>query len=104
MIALPPVTHIRIDASGVAWIDATNVKVIEVAVDKLAHDCAPEAMQNQYPHLTLSQIYAALAYYHDHKEQFDRQIQEDLHEVSALREAAGEPPKAGLIRTLKRRS
>ena len=103
MIAVEPVTHIRIDANGVAWIDTTNVKVIEVAVDKLAHRCTPEEMQAQYPHLTLSQIYAALAYYHDHKEQFDAQIQTDLREVSALRETAGEPPQAEQLRALKRR-
>jgi len=104
MIAAEPLTHIRLDANGVAWIDATNVKVIEVAVDKLAHHSTPEEMQAQYPHLTLSQIYAALAYYHDHKEQFDTQIQNDLREVSALRESASEPPKAQQLRALKRRS
>ena len=104
MIAAEPLTHIRLDDNGVAWIDATNVKVIEVAVDKRAHRCTPEEMRDQYPHLALSQIYAALAYYHDHKEQFDAQIQKDLREVSALRETAGEPPKAGQLRALKQRS
>jgi uncharacterized protein (DUF433 family) len=103
MIAVEPITHIRLDANGVAWIDATNVKVIEVAVDKLAHHCTAEEIQAQYPHLSLSQIYAALAYYHDHKEQFDAQIQKDLREVGAVRETAGEPPKADQLRALKRR-
>lgn len=104
MIAVEPVTHIRLDASGIAWIDATNVKVIEVAVDKLSHHCTAEEMHVQYPHLSLSQIYAALAYYHDHKEHFDAQIQQDLREISALREAAGTPPKVAQLRTQKRRS
>ena len=104
MIAAEPLIHIRLDANGVAWIDDTNVKVVEVAVDKLAHHCTPEEMQVQYPHLSLGQIYGALAYYHDHKKQFDAQIQKDLHEVSALRDAAGNPPKAQELRKLKKRA
>ena len=102
MIAAEPVTHIRLDAQGAAWIDDTNVKVLEVAVDKLAHHCSAEEIREQYPHLTLSQVYAALAYYHDHPELFDAQIQQDLREVDALRETAGEPPKAERLRALKR--
>ena len=34
-------THIHLDPMGVAWIDDTNVKVIEVVVQKLATDPAP---------------------------------------------------------------
>ena len=103
MIATEPLTHICLDANGVAWIDDSNVKVVEVAVDQLAHHCTPEEIQAQYPYLSLSQIYAALAYYHDHKQPLDAQIQRDLHEVSALRKTAGEPPKAVQLRALKRR-
>ena len=98
MIAAEPMTHVRLDSKGVAWIDDTNVKVLEVAVDKLSHHSTPEEMQKEYPHLSLAQIYAALAYYHDHKKQFDAQIEKDLREVSTLREAAGPPPKADQLR------
>ena len=34
--------HVRLDASGVAWIDETNVKVIEVVVDRMAYGWSPE--------------------------------------------------------------
>jgi uncharacterized protein (DUF433 family) len=104
MLATEPVTHIRLDAKGTAWIDETNVKVIEVVVDKQARGSTPEEMAREYPHLSLGQIYAALAYYHDHKEQLDAQIQKDLREVNTLREAAGEPPKAAQLRAMKRRA
>lgn len=104
MIAAAPVTHISLDANGVAWIDDTNVKVIEVVVDQLAHRCMAEEIAEQYPHLTLGQIHAALAYYHDHRRQFDAQIQSDLNEAGALRETAGEPPKAETLRARKRRA
>ena len=36
MIAVELVSHIRTDAQGQAWIDETNVKVIEVIKDWLA--------------------------------------------------------------------
>src|SRR5262249_52942879 len=102
-IAAESVTHVRLDSKGVAWVDATNMKVIELAVDKLAHHSTPEEMQKKYPHLTLAQIYPALANYHDQKEPFNGQIGNDLHEVRVLREAAGPPPKADQLRALKKR-
>jgi hypothetical protein len=37
-------SHIRLDEKGAAWIDDTNVKVMEVVLDKLAHPSSPEEM------------------------------------------------------------
>src|SRR5205809_2337277 len=85
-------THIWIDDRGVAWIDQTNVKVIEVVMDKLAHGSSPEEMHFQYPHLSLSQIYAALAYYHDHQAAMDTQIERGAREYERLKSQAGETP------------
>ena len=85
-------THIRLDDRGVAWIDQTNVKVIEVVLDKLAHGSSPEEMHFQYPHLSLSQIYAALAYYHDHQAAMDTQIERGAREYERLKSQAGETP------------
>ena len=34
---VPMTAHIRLDDRGVAWIDDTNTKVIEVALDMIAH-------------------------------------------------------------------
>jgi uncharacterized protein (DUF433 family) len=85
-------THIRLDERGVAWIDQTNVKVIEVVLDKLAHGSSPEEMHFQYPHLSLSQIYAALSYYHDHQTEMDAQIERSAREYERLKSQAGETP------------
>ena len=64
-------THIWLDDRGVAWIDQANVKVVEVVLDKLAQGSSPEEMHYQYPHLSLAQIHAALAYYYDHQSELD---------------------------------
>jgi uncharacterized protein (DUF433 family) len=67
-------TLIELDERGVAWITGTKVKVIEVTTDKLAHGSSPEEMHVQYPHLSLAQIYAALAYYYEHQTEFEAEI------------------------------
>jgi uncharacterized protein (DUF433 family) len=77
-------SHIRLDVRGIAWIDDTNVKVIEVVLDKLAHGSSAEEMHFQYPHLSLSQIYAALSYYHDHQDAFDAEIARQVEEYDNL--------------------
>ena len=43
--------YIVIDANSIAWIADTKVKVIEIALDKLAHGSSPEELHFQYPHL-----------------------------------------------------
>ncbi|MFL6215811.1 MAG: DUF433 domain-containing protein [Blastocatellia bacterium] len=86
------VTHIRIDENGVAWVEGTTVKVIEVAIDKIAHGSSSEEMHFQYPHLSLAQIHAALAHYYDHQAAYDAEIAQQLREVEELRKQAGESP------------
>ncbi|HVG34491.1 MAG TPA: DUF433 domain-containing protein [Pyrinomonadaceae bacterium] len=77
-------THIEIDDKGVAWIDDTNVKVVEVVVDKLVHGSSPEEMHFQYPHLSLAQIHAALAYYYDHQAELEAEIEQRWREANKL--------------------
>jgi uncharacterized protein (DUF433 family) len=76
MPAMKPVvsTLVELDEQGVAWISGTRVKVIEVALDKLAHGSSPEEMAFQYPHLSLAQIHAALAYYYEHQRELDSTV------------------------------
>lgn len=85
-------THIRLDERGIAWIDDTNVKVIEIVLDKIAHRSSPEEIHFQYPHLSLAQIYAALGYYHDHQPELDAQIQRGANDYERLKSEAVETP------------
>ena len=93
-------THIWLDDRGLAWIDRTNLKVIEVVMDKLAHGSSPEEMHFQYPHLSLAQIHAALAYYYDHKTEIDAQIEQSLRRYEELRAQGGETPLRKKLREL----
>ena len=84
--------HIHRDPDGRAWIDDTNVKVIEVAMDYLAHGSSPEEMHRQFPHLSLAQIHAALAFYYDHQAEFDAAIEQSVARAAASAAAARDTP------------
>lgn len=82
--------HIWLDERGVAWIDQSNTKVIEVAQDMIAHGWSPEEIHFQHSHLSLGQIHAALSFYYDHRDVLDPAIQQALRDVEKLRVQAGE--------------
>jgi uncharacterized protein (DUF433 family) len=84
--------HVHLDERGVAWIDDTNVKVIEVVLDKTAYGLSPEEIHFGYPDLSLAQIHAALSYYYDHQAEIDAEIERQVREVEALAAQAGESP------------
>lgn len=84
--------HIYLDERGVAWVDDTNVKVIEVVLDKLAYGWSPEEIHFQHSYLSLAQIHAALSYYYDHQSAFDAEIERQLQEVNALAAQARDSP------------
>jgi uncharacterized protein (DUF433 family) len=103
-IAVAVTAHIHLDEHGVAWIDNTKVKVIEVVLDKLAHGSSPEEIHFQYPHLSLAQIHAALAYYYDHQVELDAEIQRRWQEVNTLAAQEVESPLRKRLRMLGQRS
>jgi uncharacterized protein (DUF433 family) len=41
----------------------------------------PEEIAEKLPHLTLAQIYDALSYYYDHREEIDRDIEANTEEA-----------------------
>lgn len=94
-------TMIELDEQGVAWLCGTKVKVMEIAVDKLAHGSSPEEIHFQYPHLSLAQIHAALAYYYEHQLELDAEIQKRWLAASQSAREAAETPLQKRLRELK---
>ncbi|HMG73240.1 MAG TPA: DUF433 domain-containing protein [Pyrinomonadaceae bacterium] len=76
---------IEIDAEGIPWITGANTKVVEVVLDKMAHNSNPEEIHEQYPHLSLAQIHAALSYYYEHQAEVDADIERRDRYVENLR-------------------
>jgi uncharacterized protein (DUF433 family) len=96
-------SHIQLDERGIAWIDNTNVKVVEVVLDKLAHGLSPEEIFiEHYQGLSLAQIHAAFSYYYDHQSEIDEQIDRQLKDSERLRAAAGESAFVQRMRALGR--
>jgi uncharacterized protein (DUF433 family) len=85
-------SHVWLDEQGVAWIDDTNVKVIEIALDQIANGWSAEEIHRQDPGVSMAQVHAALAYYYDHKQHFDEEIERDLREAEELAAQVGESP------------
>ena len=79
------ITHIRVDERGVAWIERTRVKVIEIALDHIAQGWDADEIHRQHPDLSLAQIHAALAYYYDHQQALDQLMAVREREAEALR-------------------
>src|SRR5438093_11046216 len=82
--------HTEQRSDGKLWLIGTQTKVMEVVLDRLAHHWDADEIQRQHPHLTLGQIHSCLAYYHDHQEEMDRIVEEQLHAIDRLRGQQGE--------------
>ncbi len=96
-----PTAHIWLDERGRAWIDDTNVKVIEVVLDKVGWGLTPEQMMEAHPGMfTLGQIHAALSYYYDHQAEYDAEIERQHREVEELRRQSLNSPGRQKLRAL----
>ena len=95
------IPHIIPDEHGVAWVDDTNVKVVEIALDHLAYGWSADAIHEQFPHLTLAQIHAALAFFYDHQTEFEQEILRREREVAGWKAELGESPLQRRLRQLK---
>ena len=75
--------HLDCSDTGQPLIAGKNFKVIHLVEEHLAYGWSAEELALNHPQLTLGEIYCALAYYADHREQMD-------HELAAGAERAGQ--------------
>jgi uncharacterized protein (DUF433 family) len=73
-----------------------RVRVSQIVADYLAHGWSPEEMCRQHLYLTLAEAHTAMAYYFDHREEIDRELEEELKQSEASRLSA--PPSKFLLR------
>jgi len=59
-------------------------KVIHLIREHVAYGWSAEELTLNHPQLTLGEVYAALAYYADHREQLDREIAATEKEASKM--------------------
>jgi uncharacterized protein (DUF433 family) len=66
--------HICLDEEGVAWLEGTRTKVIEVVLCQQANALTAEGVHEELPHLSVERIRAALAYYEQHRDELEADI------------------------------
>jgi uncharacterized protein (DUF433 family) len=84
--------YIQLDHQGIPMITGTTMKVIELVMAHLAYGWTAEEIYVNHPDLSLSQIYSALAYYWEYKQELDQAIQSDLKYAQISRRNAPESP------------
>jgi uncharacterized protein (DUF433 family) len=97
-VVAPP--QIIVDENGVAWIEDTTTKVIELALTKKVTGWTPEKLQAELPHLSLAQIHAALAFYHANRDELDREIERRKTWAEEMAAQAGESPFVKRMRAI----
>ena len=90
--------YIELTPQQVPIIAGTTLKVVELIEAQQAYQWSAEQVQAQHPHLSLSQIHSALAYYWDHKIALDAEIERRFQAAEAMRHAAGESPLVARLR------
>ncbi len=71
-------------------IEGTRITVNQIAV-LYKQGYSPEEIADQYPHLTLAQVYAALAYYHANRQEIEADLAAERLEAERLEIASVTP-------------
>jgi uncharacterized protein (DUF433 family) len=85
--------HIVFTAEGKPYIEGSRIKVELVVIDRTVGGLQPEEIADLYPPLTPAEVYSALAYYYDHKDELDRQIAEGERIEQELKAELDSSPK-----------
>jgi len=89
--------YIKLDERNVPVIEGTSMKIVELIASVKAYGWSPEQLLENYPHLTLSKISSALAYYWDHQQEIDADIERREQYAEQLQQEAGESPFAAKL-------
>jgi len=79
-------------------------RVSRIVLDYTEYGWSTDEIQRQHPYLTLAEVHSALAYYLNHVEEMDREIDEEWKECRRRAKAATPAPFLSRLRTLKRRN
>lgn len=101
MAVMTPYYHVELNDDGVPIISGTTMKVIELVQELHLEKWTPEELQEQHPYLSMGQVHSAFAYYWDHKDDLDRDIQRRNDLVEEYRKSMPEPPVIQRLRTLR---
>jgi hypothetical protein len=79
-----------------------RVRVAHIVMDHLGRAWSSEEIARQYPHLSPAEIHSALAYYFDHQEKIDLEIQAEIRQADVDSSIARQSPLAIKLAALVR--
>lgn len=77
----PYITHSKKHYGGSPLIAGTKFPVHSVVFYILRQGMTPEELIKEFSHLTLPQIYDALSYYYENREEIDKELSVDEEEL-----------------------
>lgn len=87
---------------GKPRIEGHRIAVHDIAVSSNMGLTPEQIISERYPTLSLSQVYAALLYYSEHKEEIDREIAEEAADIRARAQADNSPLARRVRKAVKR--
>ena len=69
-----------------------RVRVAQIVMDRMTYEWSVEEMCENHPYLKPAEAHSALAYYYDHKEEIDSEIEPELEVAKNLYEQDGKTP------------
>ena len=66
-------------------VPGTDIKISQIALESERKGMSPDEICDAHPHLTLAQVHAALAHYHDNREAIRAEWAEDEAFVADFR-------------------
>lgn len=98
MLAKTRYEHIILNHAQIPVIEGTTMKVVELVLAQAAYGWSADELREQFPYLTFGQIYSALAYYWDHQEELDANIEGRVRKADSIRKSIPESPLAKRLR------
>ncbi len=85
MATADPYPHVAIEADGKAFISGTRYTVEHIAAEQYFFGWTAEEILRQHPDLRPAEVYAALAYFHDHHDAIVASIEAGQERAERLR-------------------
>lgn len=90
--------YIELDEQQIPHIAGTTMKVIELVEAQQAYGWSPAEIHLQHRYLSMGQIHSALAYYWDHQQALDADMERRFQFAESLRRQVGESALAKKLR------
>jgi uncharacterized protein (DUF433 family) len=79
--------HLTVDADGTARVGQTRYKVLHLAAEHYQLGRTAEELMRQHPDLKPEQVYAALVYFYDHRDELLNHMRTSADEAETKRQA-----------------